>query len=555
MKKTLSTLLLTALLITLCAACETGGTDTSGDASPVEDNTSSPVIETPDGPSPDASSPEPSGNSAPRVKTDYSKLTPYEAPTDIVAYFYEDTPKYLTANSGYGTLVPYIGEVHYGDGNWSSELYGLATLDGKIVCGASYSNIYRMYLYDYTDSTSTPLPIYQLTLNDGDLQIVAAAIDGSWATETSYAWFNTFENGFCGIRINPDYDPEQDDWAAYYSGVDFYDYDGSLIYRSEDIVKLLEIEMVSVYYFAEADLLSDIFPLQTSGDEAWYFDSGFNRLYGPYAYASGFYYGLAAATEDGVNWGYIDAAGNWAIKPDFSTAESFDGHGHAFVRRDGIPMIINKNGDVILSLSSSQSGYIWRTDFGYAVEIWSPDARSEFYDYEVKKVEAWLWLTEQGYRYNGDGVFTRSDEDGLSISDGTKTLYVEGGSYLSGSMLIDGKIALIVSVSYEDNWRYQMPDMDGNDLFPELSDVEYSYFMSDYISDEKYIVTGAAMGKTYNYRWSVMTASGETLISNVDSVYNAYNGMFCVTAGFYTGLMDANGEWVIRISVLNSIPD
>lgn len=558
MKKTLA-LFLAVLLLTLSAACETDDTENSDGLSPAPDDASQAIAgESPD-PSPSSPSPATSGSAELRVKTDYSKLTPFESPSEIVSFFYGETPEYLVASGDYGTLMPYIGKVMYSNSVWEAGrsdqagiLYGLATLDGEIVCEPSYTNVTPLYLYDYSNNSSSQLPIYQLMINDESMSVFAAAMDGSWVTERAYSWFQTRINGFCGIRTNPDYDYTQDG-SSYYEGVDFFDYDGNLIYRSENIAQELGIDESYIVSLADADLLSDLFPLQVAPGETWFFDSGFNRLIGPCYYASVFSGGLAAASLDGESYGYIDREGNWVIEPGFSIAESFDDNGHAFVRQDNIPMIIDRDGEILFSLKTSSSGYVYRTDFGYAVDIWGEERSCRFFDNNMNEIHT--DLSEQGYSYSGNGLFSLATDDGAHITDGEKTLFVEDCTYIYDSLTSDeGRVLFIAELVSGSTWSYRLMDMDGNIL--SLAGSSNIYTLADSLTEEIYLANWTRVTNSRS-RCSILDVYGNTYISDIDGFPHAhvYDGRFIVTDGYYSGIIDKNGEWVLRLSLLNSIPD
>ena len=60
---------------------------------------------------------------------------------------------------------------------------------------------------------------------------------------------------------------------------------------------------------------------------------------------SGFNRGLAAATLDGTNWGYIDKNGRWGIAPRFSEAGDFS-QGLAIVKIENKSTVINTRGEI-----------------------------------------------------------------------------------------------------------------------------------------------------------------------------------------------------------------
>lgn len=128
------------------------------------------------------------------VRTDWSKLTPYEAPEPLYSYFEPysgDGP--LQPREDYGPLLPYIGA----DADYDYRLYGLVTCDGRLVTEPVYCNVRTVY-----DSADTPRFLL-LRRAEGDpdwfseagrtriwaencLSVTAASPDGSWVVSGDY---------------------------------------------------------------------------------------------------------------------------------------------------------------------------------------------------------------------------------------------------------------------------------------------------------------------------------------------------------------------------------
>ncbi len=155
-------------------------------------------------PAPSASS-APSDSGAPatpeepvvHVHTDYSALEdPEPGQPDVGDRWYEDYQSVLQPRDDYGDLIPFPGARTYYPDPWNGEtyecsnLYGLMTVDGKVVLDPVYVSISNTAWTD--DALDTHYwPVWQLGSGRGwgeDLaEIYAfAARDGSWVTDFIY---------------------------------------------------------------------------------------------------------------------------------------------------------------------------------------------------------------------------------------------------------------------------------------------------------------------------------------------------------------------------------
>lgn len=152
------------------------------------------AAETPSASVPRPSVSAPSETFAPgRVKTDWSRLTPYVPEESIYTRRYEGWTDRLIPAPDYGPLVPFLGNVLGGESYYGGR-YGLVTLEGEVVVDPVFSHVWRG---DGSGGyhNASPLPYVMLELGtsspsqDGRPEgggWAMAALDGSWCTEFKY---------------------------------------------------------------------------------------------------------------------------------------------------------------------------------------------------------------------------------------------------------------------------------------------------------------------------------------------------------------------------------
>lgn len=156
----------------------------------------SPIVSAPS----QSTTPKPSPSISPdvtyTVKTDYSKLTPYEPMEEIYTRLSDEYMAELVPSDDYGMLLPYTGELlynYYGDP--IDERYGLVTADGIIVTDAMYYSIYNygsfFVLSKQLDNTGSEKPEY---CDDLNRSYALCASDGSWVTPFRYSDFSTLDD-------------------------------------------------------------------------------------------------------------------------------------------------------------------------------------------------------------------------------------------------------------------------------------------------------------------------------------------------------------------------
>lgn len=167
---------------------------------------------------PPAASPKADG---PRVQTDWSKLGERKGNERVGSRWYVSyTDRLLPADYG-GELIPYAGLRLMDD--WPARdgggcLYGLMTLEGKVVTDPVYSEIQRVNHGDsLVRDPAAIAPALALRLgtgggeNEWNGQYAMAAVDGSWCTEAKY---NTYTASAEGLFLVSQEGCELLDWEG-----------------------------------------------------------------------------------------------------------------------------------------------------------------------------------------------------------------------------------------------------------------------------------------------------------------------------------------------------
>ncbi|MDR0324802.1 MAG: WG repeat-containing protein [Oscillospiraceae bacterium] len=317
-------LFIAALLLCSMAACHQPGEPSPPPAIPsaTEDATPSGLSPTPE-PSP-APSPSPSPPAPPRETPAYAVVLPDGLPdrlafdTDEVgSRYYEEASPTLRPRPDYGRLYPFVGAAA-GDG-WGSITHylGLCTEEGQIVVDPVYTNV------EIVEKDGKMMYALQRYIElEGD--VTFAALDGSWAVtyQDSDRSFLRYEAGYYYYVANQEYISVYDGtgWGAI-------GYDGKLVYPCRERFPVQFSEGLAVVWSEDGERYSYVnikgqtvigpfeAPEPLDGDaQIWQY---FWR-------SQHFNYGLARFQEDGL-YGFIDKTGKVVIEPQFDFAAGFFG--------------------------------------------------------------------------------------------------------------------------------------------------------------------------------------------------------------------------------------
>lgn len=263
MKRTISMLLLSALLLGLLGGCAAQLTPTE----PTSEPATEPATLAP----PKEYTVTPGGVA---VNTSYDAYTIRDRKvTPRFTRLSDDPMPELTARDDYGALYPYVGGVTDA-GYMTSPVYGFADAKGRLVTDPVYSAINQarnddgtqciwlfrqIHLTEYIDADGVSYP-------DGEEYLGFATPDGSFATDCRYGRIYTADSFL--LCVYPT-DTNADEVARF----DVYNYTGTLLTTSAD---LPYGDRLGSYYW-QLDCIGDllVIPLRNGEFEDW--DNGTQR--------------------------------------------------------------------------------------------------------------------------------------------------------------------------------------------------------------------------------------------------------------------------------------
>lgn len=460
-------------------------------------------------------------SSAQGVVTDYSGLAPYKADWQIFSYYYDEPLPELVPYSGYGRLLPYIGQTLYNEYGYSiGNLYGLCTEKGEIVTLPVYSRVdtARNYAYgldDYLDVLILEKPVVNEIGNHENKAAIAAA-DGSWMTGFDYYYI---------IRVGEYITASKDG-----EGLTVIGPDGRELLDSADGENVIDV----MGHFAVTGKLD--------GGERLFINLKTGERLGPFENFTEFSDGLAAVCEDGA-WRYIDENGDTALIMGEGYSCCFPFHeGFAHVLSDSDESaLIDTDGNIVMS--GNVYGY-------YGHGIWFENisvSESVFCD-----------------AYNGFKEITHNGEN-IEYTDAGRYFYSENDEGVTLFMAGDSGGAFIP----EPDSRLFAADASRVDMFLIISDNGFGYvnergefllpisegFLS-YLTDTK---DGGAVVSRYteNGLFDIIRTDGSVIMKDCAQVYCPYGSQYImVTDKVSCGYISAeSGEWIMRISLLEGMPD
>ena len=299
------------------------------------------------------------------VKTDYSQLTPYNAPEELFTRLSPGFMPELVPSKDYGPLLPYVGALlDAGPAYPVGTDEGLVTLDGKIVLDAVCYEIVKPAYYDESVLTYPDDTVYILKKAiekdiDGHTygvpRYAVCARDGSWATPFKYTYVICCDRAM--LLFN---DLKTNDFDAM-------DYGGRILYNSKELDCYAQLRY---YYLHKGDGPS---PMDIGGGTValWDYDAKnpcvfLDETSGALVNAEfpsirAFSEGLAAVVKDGL-WGYVDNRFSFVIPPQFTYGGKFH-EGKAIVcLSDNEFAVIDTHGKILL-----RSAIRIRQDHGFFV--------------------------------------------------------------------------------------------------------------------------------------------------------------------------------------------
>ena len=573
MKKAAAVLLCLALLFGLCACTQPGSASQDPATQAGETRQGQPEAPTDENGAVVPAAPEaPETSEAPvvptydggGVHTDYSQYKPREsAPAAKYTRLSEDWISELAPGS-YGQIFPFAADTLYyssdaGYGYPSGNYYGFVTEAGEIICDPTYTELRPMYFYDYNTNQRYSQPFWvmgratdvhevqdgEYSWLDGDLVYGVASLDGSVVLPLQFCYVEPLTVGFAGFRS----------WNTV--DFDVYNDQGERIFGAAELADELaggsyvNIQYGQGYYTVGSYI----------GDEnvTYAVDRNGHVLFGPVRYLGEYGDGLFPASEDGDHYGFMDASGNWAIEPIYTSVNSFR-DGYAICYNGSQAFVIDSSGVVRISADRgyfTQCGEYFSYDGGYEANL------NRIYSASGEQL---LESRRSGeyWNYLGGSLFSASRENSLRIVDvasgeeyalrGTETLsynYAEGGWFYEGR-------PCIMVYSYEDDPESEYGGRGGTifltedlQLLAQLQD-DAVLRIDDWISGESY----TAIGGGYDGSLARFYAADGTLIGSYrPSNTRVMNGWIQTTDEFSARLFDPSGREVFCYPILSMLDD
>lgn len=384
--------------------------------------------------------------------------------------FYDEPCYEFKPSDNYGPLVSFAGKkVNYslaeGDSlgfpyETSTTLYGLCTLDGKVVVEPVYSYISKMGTTDgfeyFVLQKQRPIKYNQNGKIDYEnsfmmvappMQIIAA--DGSWMISAPDGKTSYLSAASEGVIVFVFYN---DDGNVF----KFYDYDGNFLYEISgyDYIEGYYggLAKASVYskYTDNGDMVSD--------EKLVYLDKKGNVAIDGFVSGTNFSKdGVAAVkTKDGY-FAFINTKGEFINDQKYDTLYIL-GQGNDEMRYYGIGYADKKGEKYIFD---SKGNKVKSIECGEYVNIYGDDVETALYSYYQNGNEKWFRLKDNSHfvsEATGNSPYgTISSPDGkdmlfVSKEEGFKTYDPKGKTYVFG---LDGK-----TLSVFENFRYSIDYVD-----------------------------------------------------------------------------------------------
>ncbi len=435
---------------------------------------------------------------------------PY-SPDEIGGRYYEEPTFELVPQSDYGTLYPYSVPAYSNDG-MSFSLYGLVDSRGRVVVDPCYSSATRMTFYDYDRDIYTPTNLYRLEKTEGDGRPVSqlTTLDGSYVSE-AYSSVYTVGQGIV---------------VCQGGGVSE---DGEYLYGLLDAQgqTLLPCQYSTIEAYSEGLAL-----IWSPEEGSFFVDRQGNRVFSQrFNAAYGFSEGLAAVREDD-RFGYIDTSGRYVVEPAYEVAERFH-NGYAIVGdKNGGFGVIDSQGRVVVPLTYEMLYY----QYGYYLS-YENNTRNCFEIVNGAPVDLGLFF---------DWV---SDERGVTITDRGRTFRLEG---------IDGidPVAEDVYIAYaqeDEQTKWGLVTTDGTWIVPP-GDRQLSLF--DWTQPRNKDGLLLIQEQTdRGWKCGLLDMRGQVILPAEYDKIEPTGDLFSVWRGNYTGLLDTDGVWLFKQSLLAYRPD
>ncbi|MDR1735921.1 MAG: substrate-binding domain-containing protein [Oscillospiraceae bacterium] len=420
---------------------------------------------------------------------------------ELQARFYEDFTETLLPRGDYGPIYPFIGALQgapYGPFN-PNLLYGLCTQNGEIVVDAVFHeaeiierNGQKMYMLRRHYSDEYEESGGGTGRDHTDTTF--AALDGSWAATYKDTSYDIQKKGRTDLSA-PD-----SDYISVYDGAGWgaIDYAGNVVYPLKERNPVIFTEGLAAVWEDEISY--------------WYVDINGKRVLGPYKAPSNevwetersswypklhFSHGMALYTENGL-WGYIDAKGNTAIKPRFESADPFYGD-YAYI------------------------GPFWGESHITGTDI--IDRKGELTEMRTSS----SMLLENGWFYGHDpetdAWVLEKDGEVIHLDSGTVEAGLPGDRFLCYREIIDKEGNVLLS-----GW---------NNVYEMLPSGRVIVYIYESGASDYFVINSDYTG--------FLPVQGDRI--------SEFGDCFAVLDGEYGGLTDIQGNWIVRVSLLDYFED
>jgi hypothetical protein len=470
-------------------------------------------------------------------------LEPY-TPGELNKRRYAEFVAELIPRDDYGAIYPFVGV----GSDYGGETYGLCTADGTIICDAVYIG-FRRFEYE-GESVYVLLKAHDRSeyasveewLREPRLFIVAS--DGSFAIEVAEQDIVNGGEGTLTMRAD-------EKW-------------GSIGFNGETIVPPICDEPITF-----SDGLAAVKEGGATPDKSTsyrYIDHSGDTVLGPftvppqgwYSEAPPFVDGLAARCDERGLWGYIDKSGEYVIEPQYVQAYNFrDGRAIVYSERDWASAVIDERGDVIIPFGNreiEQYGGVIITNGALDANDENSPWTMRYYDRDGNFMYETDGTDENWNRlYHGDGWWS-SGGVGKTGRDPI-TLYKDGAEYDMGaadyvSVLAENRFLLRNDSYYPSDDKLtpgtcRVVDLDGN-VYYEATDGDVWLTGDD----------GRLSVYNYNDRLNgVIDMDGNEIIPQKFKILVQCGENYIAVRAGYGGLLDKNGNWLVKISIWDSISD